>query len=185
MEQPALATERLVLRPFALSDAPAVKALAGAPEVARTTLNVPHPYPDGAAEDWIGRHAGFFASRQAVVYAVTLRADGALCGSISLGIARQHERAEMGYWFGMAFWGRGYATEAARALCDFGFRSLGLNRIYAQHFAANPASGRVMQKVGMAYEGTLRQHHRKDGEYVDSLCYAILREQWLAGAAAG
>lgn len=183
MEQPKLETASLVLRPFAPSDAPAVRQLAGAPEVARTTLNVPHPYPAGVAEDWIGRHPEYFATRQAVVYAVTQRAGGALCGSISLGLARQHDRAEMGYWFGVDFWGRGYATEAARALCDFGFRQLGLNRIYAQHFAANPASGRVMQKIGMAYEGTLRQHHRKNGEYVDSLCYAVLREQWLAGGA--
>jgi RimJ/RimL family protein N-acetyltransferase len=72
------------------------------------------------------------------------------------------------------YWGRGYATEAALAVIAFGFEELGLNRIYAQHMASNPASGRVMQKAGMRHEGTLRQHVTKFGIVDDIAIYGIL-----------
>jgi RimJ/RimL family protein N-acetyltransferase len=81
---------------------------------------------------------------------------------------------------GVPYWNQGYATEAAQHAVDWGFQQLGLNRIYAQHFGSNPASGRVMQKMGMKYEGTLRQHYIRFGEVQDAVCYGILRDEWQA-----
>ena len=75
----------------------------------------------------------------------------------------------------MPYWGRGYATEAARAVVAYAFDELGLNRVFAFHFTNNPASGRVLQKIGMRHEGTRRAHTRKDGAFLDSESYAILR----------
>ena len=174
-EPPRLETDRLRLRPLELADATEVQRLAGDRLIAATTLNIPHPYPDGAAEEWLRRSAERAAAGEVLSYAVERRSDGALVGSVSLSIEREHDRAELGYWIGVPYWGQGYATEAAGELVRYGLETLGLNRIYAYHFPANPASGRVLQKIGMAYEGRRRQHSLKWGEYMDSESYAILR----------
>jgi ribosomal-protein-alanine N-acetyltransferase len=178
LPQPALETERLRLRPFSLSDASTVQALAGAREIAATTLNVPHPYEDGMAETWIQTHAQGYEADEQATFALTLKQTAELVGAIGLVISRAHARAELGYWVGLPFWNRGYATEAARAVLRFGFEALELNRIYAQHLVRNPASGRVMQKVGMRHEARLRHHIQKWGRFEDIDLYGILVEEW-------
>jgi RimJ/RimL family protein N-acetyltransferase len=190
--QPTLETARLRLRPFRMTDADDVQRLAGDRAVADTTLNIPHPYEDGFAERWIGNHRDWFELGQQVVFAVVLKAATAkpdqprhlsaarLIGAVGLLIDRQDQRAELGYWIGKPYWNQGYCTEAARAVVDFGFERLGLNRIYAHHFVRNPASGRVLQKLGMAHEGHLRQHVRKWDAFEDLELYAVLKEQWPA-----
>jgi ribosomal-protein-alanine N-acetyltransferase len=179
--QPVLRTERLVLRPFTFDDALAVQVLAGAPEVADTTLHIPHPYPSGAAEQWIATHAGAWESGTGATYAVSDAATDTLTGAVTLVIAPAHARAELGYWIGVPFWNRGYCTEATRALVDLGFGSLGLHRIQARHLTRNPASGRVMLKLGMRMEGINRDAMRKNGRFEDLAVYAILADEWVAG----
>ena len=179
-EQPALQTARLVLRPFTLADAPAVRRLAGERDVAATTLNIPHPYEEGVAEDWIRTHAPRFESGELATFAITERGTGELLGAIGLAITPQHERAEMGYWIGKSYWGRGYATEAAAAMLAYAFDVLGLNRVHATHLTRNPASGRVMHKVGMTYEGRSREHLKKWGVFEDVERYGILRSEYRA-----
>jgi RimJ/RimL family protein N-acetyltransferase len=97
-----------------------------------------------------------------------------LVGAISLRIELPQRRAELGYWVGVPYWGRGFATEAARAMIEFGFRRLSLHRIYAHHFVRNPASGRVMEKAGMQHEGTLRGHFFRWGAPEDVAVWGIL-----------
>lgn len=176
LPQPGIRTQRLLLRPFRPEDAPAVQRFAGAREIADTTLNIPHPYTDGMAEEWIGTHAGAWERNEMATFAVTTTGDG-LVGAVSLRLRPEHRRAELGYWIGVPFWGRGYATEAARALVRFGFDTLDLNRIHATHFTRNPASGAVLRKIGMRHEGTLRQHVRKWNQAEDLALYAILRQE--------
>ncbi len=176
---PDLLTPRLRLRPFTLEDAAAVQTLAGNPAIAAMTLNIPHPYPDGAAAQWISTHADNWQQGQSLTYAITRREDDVLMGCISLGFHARHEMAEMGYWLGQPYWNQGYATEAAQALIHYGFTDLKLNRIYAYHLPRNPASGRVMQKNGMTYEGLLRQAAKKGDTFEDLILYAILREDHL------
>ncbi len=171
--QPTLRTDRLALRPFALSDAPAVQQLAGAIEIAEMTLNVPHPYEDGMAEAWISTHSPRFAAGELANFAITHAGDE-LIGAIGLQLDPAHQHGDLGYWIGVQFWGRGFATEAARAILDYGFGALALNRIHASHIVRNPASGRVMQKLGMQYEGCLRQHALKFGRFEDVARYGIL-----------
>jgi ribosomal-protein-alanine N-acetyltransferase len=182
---PRLATRRLVLRPFRRSDAPEVRRLAGAREVADTTLRIPHPYPEGAAEAWIETHAEDFSRGHAAVFCIERRRPRAVVGAIELDIEPAHARAELGYWIGKAFWGEGYATEAALEALRFGFEDLGLERIEAHHFLRNPASGRVMQKIGMVREGRLRRHVRKGDAFEDLEIYGILREELARGAGSG
>jgi ribosomal-protein-alanine N-acetyltransferase len=182
MALPLLETPRLLLRPFAPGDAPTVERLAGDPLVADTTLSIPHPYPPGGAVEWIGSHTEDWRDGRRLTLAVT-RA-GELLGAVALAIHAQHARGELGYWIGRAFWGQGYATEAAGAVVRFGFAQLGMNRIQAHHFTRNPASGRVMQKLGLQLEGIHRQAFRRPGRgFEDVAAYAVLREEWVARGA--
>lgn len=175
---PTITTERLVLRPFRLDDAPEVQRLAGAREIADTTLNIPHPYPDGVAEKWINTHHEEYEKSGSVVWAVTLNNSEQLIGAIGLTTNREFDRAELGYWISQPFWGRGYCTEAAKAALGYGFGQAGLNRIFANHLTRNPASGKVMQKIGMKKEGEMRQHIKKWDKCEDIIYYGILAAEY-------
>jgi [ribosomal protein S5]-alanine N-acetyltransferase len=183
--QPTLETKRLILRPFTLQDAPVVHDLVSAREIADTTLAIPHPYEQGMAEAWIGSQQKGFDEGNSVHFAITVRESSQLVGSIGLQIHPIHSYAEMGYWVGVPYWGRGYCTEAVGAVIEYGFEEKGLNRIFAVHFKRNPASGRVMQKNGMVYEGCLHQHVRKWDGYEDLMQYGILQTEWREMREAG
>lgn len=177
MALPILRTERLLLRGFSLADAPRVQELAGSRDVASTTLTMPHPYEDGMAEAWIEGHSAAWEARKRLTLAITAESDG-LIGGIGLHLAPEHRRAEMGYWIGVPFWNRGFATEAAAAVLAYGFSELGLHRIVARHFPRNRASGQVLRKLGMIHEGTSREHVLRWGRFEDLECYAILEQEW-------
>lgn len=178
IEQPTIQTQRLILRPFTLADAPDVQRLAGVREIAATTVLIPYPYEDGMAEEWIKTHPKAFEDATAVNFAIALRETGELCGAMGLGIDKENHNAELGYWICKPYWGKGYCTEAAKAVVQYGFQVLGLHRIHAAHFSRNPASGRVMQKIGMSYEGCRWQHTLKWKTFEDVELYGILKSNW-------
>lgn len=101
-----------------------------------------------------------------------------MCGAIGITINSNYNNAELGYWLGVPYWRQDYATEAASRAIAYGFESLNLHRIYASHLTRNPASGRVLQKIGMTYEGCLRQHIKHWGVYEDLAMYGILASEW-------
>jgi RimJ/RimL family protein N-acetyltransferase len=173
--EPTIETKRLLLRTFMLDDAVRVRELASAREVAATTLNIPHPYEAGDAETWIATQPESFQAGEAVHYAITRKQEADLIGAIGLQLQDAHRRAELGYWIGVPYWNQGYCTEAAAAVVNFGFEQLGLHRVFAHHFSSNPASGRVMQKVGMLHEGRLRGHVLKWGNFHDLEIYGLTR----------
>lgn len=175
---PTLETDRLRLRPFTLDDADAVQRLAGHAAVADTTLNIPHPYSRSMAESWIGTHPAEFAEGRGVTLALTLRENGELVGAMNLMRNPRFENAEIGYWIGHSHWNHGYATEALEAFLRHAFETLNLHRVFGRHVLRNPASGRVMQKVGMQMEGTLREHSKKGARFEDMVFYGILRAEW-------
>lgn len=178
---PRLVTERLVLCAFDLADAPTVERLAGAREVADATLNVPHPYPPGAAVEWISTHPADWEQGERLTLAIRLRESPEdLIGATSLSISATHRHGELGYWIGATFWGMGYATEAARVFIAYAFTELGLHRIQARHFQRNPASGRVMQKLGMQLEGVHRDAYLRWGRFEDTALYGVLAPEWGA-----
>jgi RimJ/RimL family protein N-acetyltransferase len=162
-----LRTARLRLRSFQHSDVPELVRLAGARPVAATTLRIPHPYRDADAEEFLQKCAAECRKGTGVVFAICEASSDALCGAVGLHIDRDHERAELGFWIGVPYWGQGYCTEAARAVLAYGFEVLKLHRIFAQHFRGNAASGRVLQKIGMQHEGIMRGHILKWGEFMD------------------
>ena len=172
-------TERLTLRSLRPGDAPDVARLAGRREIADTTISIPHPYSEQQAQDWIALHTSYQSAGKETVFAITIQGDGCLVGTVGLrDVDTEHSQAELGFWSGADSWGRGYATEAAGAVLGFAFGKLDLNRVYAHHMARNPASGRVLEKIGMKREGLLRQRVRKWGVFEDVVILAILRADW-------
>jgi [ribosomal protein S5]-alanine N-acetyltransferase len=174
-----LQTERLLLRPFRRQDIPALLPLIGAREVAATTLRIPHPYTPEDAEKYLEYTAGVWERGEGARFGVFLRDGERLCGGIGLHASREHKHAELGYWIGVPFWGNGYCTEGAREVLKYGFGTLKLNRIHSGHFSNNPASGRILRKLGMKHEGTSRRHILKWGEYLDVELYGLLASEYV------
>jgi RimJ/RimL family protein N-acetyltransferase len=143
-------TERLILRPLAMSDAARIAALTSDIDVARMVGMIPYPHPRVAAEGFIQ----IMHARQALgldhVYALDAGGD-ALIGCIGAH-RKSADDIEIGYWVGRPYWGRGYATEAARAVSAEALRE---GPVTATHFVDNPASGRVLEKAGFAYTGEI------------------------------
>ena len=177
-QQPSLRTRRLTLRRFELSDAADVQRLAGDRAIADMTLEIPHPYDVETARRWILTLPGKFERGEEVVFAVTIRESGRLAGAVGLELTPRFDRAELGYWIAKDDWGKGYATEAAEAVISYGFTTLGLHRIHATPFKRNPASMRVLQKLGMKHEGRAREHVKKWGVFEDLELYGILCAEW-------
>ncbi|MDQ0178154.1 GNAT family N-acetyltransferase [Bacillus chungangensis] len=173
-----LQTERLTLRPPTSDDAESIEALASDVDIAKTTLNIPHPYPKGSAKTFVSTVLEAEKAGKLVIYAIEKKTDGALIGMINLNIQSSHKRGELAYWIGKPYWGKGYGTEAAETLIKYGFEKLHLNKIFAASFTNNPGSWKIMEKIGMKYEGTLRQHVMKWGSYVDLAYYGILKEEY-------
>jgi len=174
-----LTTERLILRRLCRDDIPALLPLIGAREVAATTLRIPHPYTVEDAETFLKYSDEVWEKREGARFGIFLRDGERLCGGTGLVVNRDHHHAEIGYWIGIPFWGNGYCTEAARELLRYGFHDLKLHRIHSSHFSTNPASGRILCKVGMKHEGVLRQHICKWGEFMDLEIYGLLASEYV------
>lgn len=177
---PTLRTARLVLRAFGVDDVPHLVAGCGDPEVAANLGRTPFPYTEAEGRAWIARARELWAEGKGLCFAIEQAADGAFTGGMGLHLESEHQRAELGYWFGKPFWGRGYATEAARAIVDHGFSVLGLRRIFAGYHHWNPASGRVLEKIGMRFEGVQRGHGVRMGRVSDLHLMGMIREDWQA-----
>lgn len=168
-------TERLTLRQLELHDAEAIEVLAGDKDVADTTLNIPHPYPTGSATMFIKARHEASARGDGYSFAVTLTEGGAFLGVVGLHVNKTHNKAELAYWIGKPYWKSGYCTEAAARVVQFAFDELELNRVFAAAMTRNPASYGVMEKIGMKYEGLMRNHIRKGNAYEDLRYYGLLR----------
>jgi len=178
MIRPTLQTERLVLRPFSLADAAEVTRMCGDDIIARYIPTMPHPYPPEAATAWLSTHQEKFDAGKETIFAITDKADGKLMGAVGLIITPEHRRAEIGYWLGAEYREQDYMTEAARAALGYAFKKLELEAVTAHHLRPNTASGMVMQKLGMKYEGCRRKFYFHRGEFVDIIMYSILRDEF-------
>jgi RimJ/RimL family protein N-acetyltransferase len=143
-------TERLLLRPLELADAPRVAELTSEPDVARMVASIPLPHPPVCAEGWILILKARGPSGHDHVYAIERQGEG-LIGCIGAH-KRKTGGAEFGYWLGRRYWGQGLATEAA---CAAAAETRALGLLTAGHFIDNPASGRVLEKAGFSYTGAV------------------------------
>ena len=173
-------TERLVLRPPEPGDALRIHRLIGEWEVARMTANVLHPYEDGMAEDWINKSVRELEAGEAYHLAVARRGSPDVIGAVGLTLG-EPDAPTIGYWIGRPYWGRGFATEAASALVAFGFDSLCAARIDATVLPANPASARVLGKLGFVGTGRAMQDAPARGARQQVDTYALSRADHEAG----
>ncbi|GGN64391.1 acetyltransferase [Streptomyces kronopolitis] len=174
MKPVTLTTERLVLRPFEPSDAPAVHAACQEPDIPRWT-SVPSPYGVEDAERFVGTVVPEgWRDDTTYNFAVVTRADGSLVGAmglVRLARLRTPERqAELGYWTAREHRGRGYTVEAARAVLRWAFRDLGVERMEWHAEAGNEGSRAVARRLGFHMEGTLRAQLVREG---------IRRDVWI------
>lgn len=178
---PILHTERLILRAFRLEDAADVQRLAKDPDVASATYEIEqHASEDGTAQEWLHWCHEWLEDGERTNFAITLRTDGTLIGTVELTF-RAHlpaRDAELGYWIGKPYWNCGYATEAAKAIVAYGFREHDIESIYAYYFARNPASGRVMQKIGMHYAEYIPKDPKRYF-FEDTIQYRILKCEFI------
>lgn len=143
---PVLKTERLLLRAPRRGDGKAIVRLVNDRRIAENTARIPHPYFLGDAETFIGA-----ANRQAGEATFAILCDDELIGMC--GVEPRHDGPEIGYWLGVPFWGRGYATEAIRAAIDHAFGVLGHDTLQAAARVSNPSSRRVLEKCGFQWTG--------------------------------
>jgi [ribosomal protein S5]-alanine N-acetyltransferase len=174
-----LETDRLQLRPLKIEDSEIVERLASDYDVAKSTLTIPHPYPKGSAKDFIESVLGAEKNGRIVICAMIEKESDEFIGIINVSLQDAYKRGELAYWVGKPYWGKGYGTEAAKVLTAYCFHELELNKVFACAFTDNPGSFRIMEKIGFEYEGTLKQHVARDGEYKDLCYYGIVREQFM------
>ena len=169
-------TKRLIIRRFKMEDAFDIYESCNDFEVAKTTLGIPWPYTIEMAEGWIGKLGPREEAGSSYEFAICLKENpNKIIGCIALtDVNPKAKRAEMGYWVNRKHWRKGIATEAAKFMINFGFDTLGLHSIIARYFDINPASGRVMEKSGMKYVGTIRDHEFRFDKYYNVGYYEIL-----------
>ena len=172
-----ITTDRLILRPFLISDAENVANLCNNYNLYKNTLHLPYPYTINSALSWIETHEKNFNEDKLYEFAITCKESGKLFGAISLSNNKNYNNGEIGYWLGEEFWGKGYATEAAKGILEFAFNIKNYHKVYGRFFSRNPASGKVMTKIGMTYEGTLKDQVKKEKAYLDIVCYGIINSK--------
>lgn len=165
--------QRILLRPVSLQDANDMFEYAADKETTRFLFES-HKNLEATKKTI----AEFFVKDPMGKYAIVLKENNKMIGTIDLRVDANHKKAELGYILNKQFWGNGYVTEAANLLIELGFQTLGLERIYAMYDIKNQASGRVMERLGMTSEGILRKNRLVKGQFSDDECYAILREEY-------
>ena len=169
-------TERLIVRKFTAADASDVYECCNDYDVIKTTLGLPWPYTLGMASGWIKNQIERQKNNQSYEFAICLKNNpNKVIGCVGLlDINSNAKRAEMGYWVCKKLWKQGIATEAAKGMLNWGFKTLGLHSVIARYFDINPASGKVMQKCGMRYVGTIRDHEVRFGKFYNVGYYEII-----------
>ena len=137
---------------------------------------LPYPYTEQDGVDFI---SAMLSTNENDTFAFAIMADNKVIGSI--GVFRQgniHRRtAELGYYIAEEYWGKGIMTEAVKQICEYVFDTSDIIRIYAEPFAYNEASCRVLEKAGFQYEGTLRSNAIKNGKVIDMKMYSLLKTE--------
>jgi ribosomal-protein-alanine N-acetyltransferase len=178
---PQITTDRMVLRRMRASDEDAVYAYAADPDVARYTSWAPHTSPEETRQ-FVRRLLDAYLEKRVANWGIELKSERKLIGTGGFGSwDREHGTGELGYAIGKAYWGQGLMTEAVRAMIDFGFRRMALNRVVIRMDPRNTGSWRVAEKCGCRFEGISRQAIYAKGTFHDLMVWAVLRDDWTRG----
>lgn len=174
---PTLETDRLILRPFEISDAQRVTDLLQDTRIHHCTQNIPYPYQLPMAYEWIAAHLIRFLQGTDIVLAITSK-ENLVLGTIGLQLDMRHLSGEMGYWIGAEHRKQGFCSEALRKMVSYAFHKIKLHRLHANYFEWNEASGKVLKNCGFRIEGVFRQAVRKQGVFQNLVQVALLEEEW-------
>jgi ribosomal-protein-alanine N-acetyltransferase len=178
---PEISTDRLILRRMTMKDAQDIFEYSRDPEVARHVLWTAQKHISEAKE-YVRYMTKRYRDDLPSSWGIIDKESGRLVGTIGyMAFSEENASVEIGYSLARWLWGKGLATEALRAVIDYTFEAMDINRIEAQHELTNSSSGRVMEKCGMKKEGVLRQRLYNKGKYVDVALYAILHSDYMKG----
>lgn len=167
--------ERILLRPMTLKDAEDMYEYASDDETVRFVFE-----KHTNLEETRKNIANYFMKEPLGKYAIELKETGKMIGTIDLRLKSGTNSAEIGYTLNKNYWKNGYITEAGKLIIALGFEKMGLERIYACYDIENPASGKVMERLGMTYEGTLRKNRIHKKRDVDDVYYSILKQDYFS-----
>ncbi|UGV24596.1 N-acetyltransferase [Rhodopseudomonas boonkerdii] len=168
-----LQTQRLTLRKPVMADAIAVTELANDRRIAENTRRLPHPYSQSDAEQFVGSLHDETATDAVFLIELDYRPIG------MVGIDwREPDAPELGYWLGVDHWGRGYATEAARATIDYTFEEFTIDQLIAGARVANPASRNILEKCGFQWTGVQLHRFEAIGSSTPVDCFKLTRGVW-------
>ena len=171
---PVLHTTRLLLRKITIDDIPSLLKYGNNKKISDNIVNIPYPYEEPNAVFRISYVHQGFKNKQRYVFSIVWKAEEEFIGEISLHLDDKKQFAEIGYWIGEPFWGKGVSSEAVKAILKFGFEKLELKLIFGTCHTENPASGKVLEKNGMKNAGTTGNVSQ----------YRITREEYAATASA-
>lgn len=171
--------ERIKLRRPQLSDADNIYKNLQDKETVRWTF-IPQPYKKQDAIKWIRKTHYRIINKKEYHFAIVLKTENRVIGAIALmAIDWKNKNAELGYWLGKRYWGKGFTTEAVKLILRFAFEKLKLRRIHAFSFEENIASRRVLEKCGFKLEGIMREGRYKDGRWHNMLIFGLLKQEYM------
>ena len=165
-------TKRFILRPYKMSDAKEISKVLNNWNVVKNLSNLPFPYELEHAREFIKRTSAEMRKKDGKNYVLAIEIDGKVSGAIGIHSIAPGHKAEMGYWLSENHWGQGVMPEAARKFMSHVTKKFQLRRIYARAYAQNKGSMRVMEKVGMKFEGIEKKGALKKGKFIDTHVYA-------------
>lgn len=174
LQNQVLEGERIMLRPVTLED---VQDMYEYKSDEQTTRYIFDPHDDLARTSH--SIANYYMKEPIGKYAIVLKEVNKLIGTFEFRVKEHNKSGEIGYTLNSKYWGNGYMTEAGKLILELAFKKLNLERVFAEHATNNPASGKVMQRLGMSCDGILRKNHMFKGELLDSAYYSILKEEYL------
>ncbi|HFK5568431.1 GNAT family acetyltransferase [Elizabethkingia meningoseptica] len=169
---PQLETKRLILSSLEEKDIPFITEYLQEKIISENTSHIPYPYSEDDARNWLKMAGDALATKSGYTFAIREK-EGKIIGAIGIH-DRGDDKAELGYWIALPYWNKGFATEAAKAVLNFGIKELKLHKIYATHFLHNPASGKILEKIGMQKEAILKHHLKKGDQYLDVQMYSVI-----------
>ena len=178
---PQITTDRLILRRVRASDEDAIYAYAIDPDVSRYTSWAPHTSPEETRQ-FVRRVLDAYREKRIANWGIELKSERKLIGTGGYSSwDPEHGTGEIGYAIGKPYWGQGLMAEAVRAMIDFGFRRMALNRIVIRMDPRNVGSWRVAEKCGCRFEGISRQAIHAKGTFHDLMVWAVVRDEWARG----
>lgn len=171
--------KRIKIRKLKLSDVQDIHENIKEKEITKWTINIPHPYPKEGAKSFIKSSHYRLRKKKGYDFGIVLKNTGKVIGGISLtNLDWENKNAEVGYWLGKKYWGKGLTTEAVKLILKFGFEKLKLHRIYAHLFEENIGSKRVLEKCGFKLEAIIRETRFRYNKWHNELTYGILKKEY-------